>query len=473
MKNILLSLFLILALFANAQDSYEIDVKIKDYKSEVLLLANYYGDKTYLADTAKMKGKGHFVFKKNEKLGGGIYIIVSDDKKSMFEIIVPGSTTLKFETQGPDYIKNMKVSNSIENQLFFDYLKYSGELYTKVKPLNDRYQQIDKESDSAEILKNEITQLNKQMNDYKENLVEENPQTFIASFFRLMTESKIPDTMPTLPDGSKDSSYPYRYYKKHFWDGIDLGDDRLIRTPVFFKKLDTYFDQVVSKNPDSIVYEIDHLLSQMDENGEMFKFSLWHLTVKFDESQIMGHDAILVHMADNYFALGKAYWMDKQVVQNVLDEAEKRRLSLIGKTAPNLIMQDTNFAPRSLHDIKNNYTVLYFWDPECGHCKKETPKLVEFYETDASEMDVEIFAVCADTNMAKMKSYIKEKNMSFINVNGPRSYTQDYHDLYNVFSTPIIIVLDNEKKIIAKRLASDQLKQFILDHDKMVRTEND
>jgi thiol-disulfide isomerase/thioredoxin len=328
----------------------------------------------------------------------------------------------------------------------------------KVKPLNDRYQQIDKESDSAEILKNEITQLNKQMNDYKENLVEENPQTFIASFFRLMTESKIPDTMPTLPDGSKDSSYPYRYYKKHFWDGIDLGDDRLIRTPVFFKKLDTYFDQVVSKNPDSIVYEIDHLLSQMDENGEMFKFSLWHLTVKFDESQIMGHDAILVHMADNYFALGKAYWMDKQVVQNVLDEAEKRRLSLIGKTAPNLIMQDTNFAPRSLHDIKNNYTVLYFWDPECGHCKKETPKLVEFYETDASEMDVEIFAVCADTNMAKMKSYIKEKHMSFINVNGPRSYTQDYHDLYNVFSTPIIIVLDNEKKNYCQKIGKRPTK---------------
>lgn len=461
-------LILLFPLFLNAQDSYKIDIKIKNSEDSVVYLANYYGDKTYLADTAFVKGNGHFVFEKNEKLEGGLYILVNQAKRSLFEFLVADSPDMKFETEGPDYIENMKISGSDENQLFYTYLNFSGELYDRVKPLNEKLKSLSPDSDSVNILRKQISGINEEMTGYKENLMSKHPDTFLAAFFRLLKDPTIPDTLLTLPDGSKDSTYPYRYYKAHFWDGIDLSDDRLVRTPVFYKKLDTYFDKVISKDADSIIYEIDHILAQMDEKGEMYKFSLWHLTIKFDESQIMGHDAILVYLSDHYFAKGKAPWLHKDVIQNILDEADKRRGTLIGNIAPNLIMQDTNFKPRSLHDIQQKYTILYFWDPGCGHCKKETPKLVEFYNEFSDSLDVEVFAVCADTNMAEMKKYVKSKKMNFINVNGPRSYTADYHDLYNIFSTPVLIVIDENKKIIAKRLVSEQLAQFLNDHNQLV-----
>ncbi len=65
-----------------------------------------------------------------------------------------------------------------------------------------------------------------------------------------------------------------------------------------------------------------------------------------------------------------------------------------------------------------------------------------------------------------MKEYIAKRDMNFINVNGPRAYTNDYHDLYNIFSTPVLIVLDKNKKIIAKRLLTEQLADFIENHKK-------
>ena len=92
--------------------------------------------------------------------------------------------------------------------------------------------------------------------------------------------------------------------------------------------------------------------------------------------------------------------------------------------------------------------------------------MVQFYNEYAKSLDVEVYAICADTNMKKMKKYIKERHMNFINVNGPRAYTADYHDLYNIFSTPVVIVLDKNKKIIAKRLMSEQLAEFIENHRK-------
>ncbi len=39
------------------------------------------------------------------------------------------------------------------------------------------------------------------------------------------------------------------------------------------------------------------------------------------------------------------------------------------KQGANLIMQDAEFKPRSMYDIKNKYTVLFIFDPDCGHCK--------------------------------------------------------------------------------------------------------
>ena len=75
---------------------------------------------------------------------------------------------------------------------------------------------------------------------------------------------------------------------------------------------------------------------------------------------------------------GKAGWLNEQVVQNIIDEANKRRGTIIGKQAPNLIMQDTNLKPVSLYDINKDFTVMFFWDPQCGHCKEETPNWLIF-----------------------------------------------------------------------------------------------
>jgi len=458
--------------YAQENDPYKIEIKIKQYRDTVLYLANYYGDKTYIADTAYCKkANGNFVFSKEKTLEGGLYIIVSQDKKSLFEFLLSDSFHMKLETSADDYVAKMKVKNSEENRVFFEYLSYSGDLFKQIKPLKDDLKRWGPDNDSSAIIKEQITAINQQMTDYKEAIIGKYPESFLAKFFGLLKDPLVPDTVPTLADGTEDKAYSYYFYKQHFWDFIDLSDDRIVRTPVYYRKLDTYFDQVISKDADSIIYEIDHLLAQMNETGDLYKFTLWHLTVKFDESAIMGHDAILVYMTDHYFLKGKADWLNEQVIKNLAEESDKRRATLIGKQAPNLIMQDTSFQPVNMYDIDKDFTIIYFWDPQCGHCKEETPKLVKFYNEYARQLNVEIFAVCTDTNMVKMKKYIKEKGMHFVNVNGPRAYTNDYHELYNVFSTPIVVVLDKNKKIIAKRLQSEQLAEFIENYIKFKEEE--
>jgi thiol-disulfide isomerase/thioredoxin len=127
-------------------------------------------------------------------------------------------------------------------------------------------------------------------------------------------------------------------------------------------------------------------------------------------------------------------------------------------------MLDTAMRPVSLYSVRADYTILFFWDTDCGFCKRETPKLKKFYEDQKDSLNIEVFGICADTSMKVMKNYIKEKELDWINVNGPRSLTGNYHDAYDVHSTPVMYVLDKEKNIVAKRILTDQIVEFIPRH---------
>ena len=185
-KKIFLILFISITYFlAHAQsvNNYEIEINIQGNQDTVLYLANYYGDKTYLSDTAyNENGKGVFVFSKEEELEGGLYIIVSQEKKSLFEFLVADSRKMEFETSGDDFVVNMKVRNSLENEVFYKYLKFSGELYDKVKPINVDLKRLGPDTDSSKILQENLKTINMEMVNYKEFIMQEHPDSFLTSF---------------------------------------------------------------------------------------------------------------------------------------------------------------------------------------------------------------------------------------------------------------------------------------------------
>jgi thiol-disulfide isomerase/thioredoxin len=113
-----------------------------------------------------------------------------------------------------------------------------------------------------------------------------------------------------------------------------------------------------------------------------------------------------------------------------------------------------------MYDIKNKYTILWFFSPDCGHCREETPKLVDFYNKNRVKYDFEVYAISIDTSMAKMRSFIKDYKMPWITVNGPRTYVGHWSKMYYAETTPSMYIVDTKRKIIAKKLPIEQLPEF-------------
>jgi len=127
--------------------------------------------------------------------------------------------------------------------------------------------------------------------------------------------------------------------------------------------------------------------------------------------------------------------------------------------APELIMRSFAGHYVSLYDVKAEFTILYFWEPDCGHCKESTPKLKEYYDLNKSS-GIEVFAVCTQFDREKWEEYIVSHSLSWINGWDPERLSR-FDFMYNVDSTPIIYILDREKKIIAKRLSVEDVAPFI------------
>nr|MBP9151970.1 TlpA family protein disulfide reductase [Flavobacteriales bacterium] len=190
------------------------------------------------------------------------------------------------------------------------------------------------------------------------------------------------------------------------------------------------------------------------------------ITSHFDKSKQMRMYAFFVQMAKNYYMTGQAFWADSSTVAKIGERAQKLDYSLIGKVAPNLIMNDTAGKIQILHAIPKEYTIAYFWDPDCGHCKKVTPKVKEFYDAFKDELSVEVYGV--NTNSKEREDWLKyiiDNKLNWINVEDPEQKTA-YKYLYDIYSTPVIYLLDKDKKIIAKRIGAEDLENFIRHHKK-------
>ena len=431
---------------------YAIKIKVNGLKDTVCYLANYYGDKQYLKDTAQVDKKGNFTFEGNTKLEGGIYLIVLPGNK-YFEAIITNEQHFSMETDTGNFIAQMKIKNSAENTVFYEYLQFVD---VKGKLVEELKKNI--KTDSVKVT-NQLIAIDKEVSDYRKNFMEVHKASFVTKVFRATNEIEVPEN-----PNPKDSSYAYHYYRKHFFDNIDWSDDNILRTPIFHAKLDKYINKVIPQAPDSMIIEIDKLISKAEVNKELFKYCVWYATNNSEQSKIMGMDALTIHLYKKYYMTGKAFWIDKKTSDKIKEQVEIKEPLLLGKVIPNAYLKDSTDKYQMLWDIKADYTIVFFYDPNCGHCQKEAPKLYEFFQKNKDH--VMVYAASIERKDEDWKKFItKNKYTDWLNVWDKGTHT-DFRKTYDVFSTPVIYVLDKSKRIIAKRLGAEQLQDFIDNYSK-------
>jgi thiol-disulfide isomerase/thioredoxin len=165
-------------------------------------------------------------------------------------------------------------------------------------------------------------------------------------------------------------------------------------------------------------------------------------------------------MIEKYYMSGQAHWVEAENLKRISERAMKLKPLLIGKVAPDINMFRPDQSRLALHAVNAKYTVLYFWDSECSHCKRVTPELKTLSER-LKPLGVEVFAVNTEAEREDwLKAIDSYRINAWINVNDPNNRS-GFREKYDLYATPMIFLLDQDKKIVAKRITAEQVDEII------------
>jgi thiol-disulfide isomerase/thioredoxin len=492
MKKTLALLLFVLFAFKGAAQGYDIRINLKGLKDTVVYLVEYTWDQKFVVDTCRDIKNGNVVFKGKKDLDKGMFMLVSQASSVYFEFFVNDSQKFTVTGDAAEPTANLTVTGSKDNELFFSYLRFVAAKNKEFGKVLDQTKGKSRE-DSTKFMQEKVKTFMADAKKYDEEYMQKVKGTFVYDFVNLKTE-KEPTNVPKASNGRPDSIYSYYYYKSHYFDGVDFKDDRIIRTPLFEGRVKAYFDRVIVSHPDTVIQEIDRMLAKTVPNSIIYNQLIGYLTYKYEQSKIIGFDKVFVHLADKYIISGKAKGVyTDEITQKIKERVDIMRNLLMDAKVSELYMIDTIYgkevrkmgfdtasssksvtdlyyknmdklAPmfKTLYQVKAKYTILVFWAADCGHCQTEIPKLHENLNAIKGKIDYKVMAVqTKDELFDSWRKFIIDKKLTnFIHVYDP-VHINNLKERFDIYSTPVIYILDKDKKIKAKRLGAEQVVDFL------------
>ena len=468
-KNCSFFFLMLLAVYANSQN-FKINLSAPGYTTGIAYLTYHYGKSLNIEDSAIMTPAATTVFKGNRKLPAGIYSIVLPGKSKLVDVFVDKEQVFSVTIDTTDLLNKTVITGASANMLFRQYQQYMAVKGREWDAERQAYNASTTKKDSN-LHEENYNRLSKELAEYREGIIKNQPTSMMAIILKAMKEPTLPIAKPI---SRNDSLENYYYYRKHYWDGVTFMDEHVIRSPFFIPKYEKFFRDIVVQHPDSIIKEIDYQLLLARNCDEMYKFMLNWLTDEYINPKYMGQDAVFVHLFEKYHSKGLTKWLNEKQMETISRRAYMLMANLIGNPAPNLEFLDTSGKVKSLYALNADYTVICFWDPNCGHCKEEVPRLDSIYKASWKNHGVKMYGVLSaeikDNILESWKKFINEKSLNeWTHVYQPKEMEDadvaaqkpSFRQLYDITMTPTIFLIDKEKRIIGKKLSWSQLDDLL------------
>jgi thiol-disulfide isomerase/thioredoxin len=442
---------------------YSISIKITGGSSaDSLTLGRYEGSKPIMLDILPWSSE-KVVFEGPKPLVPGMYTI-SIGKKGKIDFLVSDSLKQLFSitADAGNLLPTLSFENSPENSAFAGYLQFLGNIMKQQAGLRQRMARNSGWPDSVKIINSALNRLQNGNLSKLEALGKQFPGSILSLFLQLMKDIKIPE--PVVPSMVTDRNryiqeYYYRYQCDHFFDGIDFSDPRIASLPLYEEKLRFYFYQLIEPVPEATEPKIEKVLAKARANGVVYKFTVRFLYRMYRESAVPSLLQESVFIAENFILNDPDIWNDETFLNLVREKVAKAKMNPVGLPATELKLIKSTGEMVRLSEVKARKTILYFFNPDCEACLPITEKLYPVY-LKHKDQGVEVFAVYLDRKTEVWKQYISSKGLKWINVFDPTGEEQ-IEKKYDIYAIPMIYLLDQEKKIIARDVPVEMIEEYL------------
>lgn len=470
-KSVQISLFLFLGvlLCTNLWAQSKIKLHVDGLRDSAIIFGYYYGEGRYVQDTLHLDGKGDATFTRDSSLADGLYLFLFPGGE-VTNLLIGREQNFTYSLDINTLDNSQKVegatlsSDFLEFQNFMGAMQKQGELLRKEDSLLRAANLSEQElKEKRQVIREKFGALDEQVHTYQKELLKNNEGNILAEFVRGTIPITVPEFKPAPEIKNVDSArwmWSYAYNASHYLDNFNLASSFILRTPIVVPKINFYLDKMLLQIPDTLNKYCDKILERAYLNPESFRFWTSFLLNKYSDAKIVGLDAIFVHIADEYYLKGRTPWSEKEYLEKLEDRVKHMRPNLLWQVAPNFKVETLTGQTYELLKDNAEVTVLVFWEPSCSHCKVAVPKIDSIARTyDTKRLRVIGFMTTGDG--PEWQKYVEEHKLFWwVNVWDPYRKS-DFATTYDIYSTPVIYVLDKNHKIVMKRIGAETLPAIL------------
>lgn len=434
---------------------------LNGYVGQKIHLGAYRGNQIISKDSVVVDITGKLVFK-SDKYPSGLYSLVLENGENYDFLFIKNSNlnlNLNLNKAWFDVIGNEL------SEAFNAFRYYIQAANLRKGRLNQRYEASKNIQDSISFLSNKRFELDNEIKRFYETEIHKHSGTFYSEILLCMlpirfTTDKV-ENFGMLSEFQK-QLVAYNWTVNQYVNGLVNASPDIINSPFYENRLNEFFKKVIIQIPDSIHKYAILLIEAHKNDPQLFKYTSNYFFRYAINSNVMGIDAMLVDIAHKYYLSGKATWVDSNFLVKLKRRVAITEPTLVGKKAPELMLESwiESNGYYDLHQLHNKYTILVFWEPGCNFCEEAIP-YIKNVEKEFKSNRVGVYAVNTQFDKQKWVKFIVDNELTdWVHVYDPTK-NDPYKTIYDISGTPAIYVLDEQKKIVAKKFSAQMLKPII------------
>lgn len=257
--------------------------------------------------------------------------------------------------------------------------------------------------------------------------------------------------MVTIPETLMSPDERSAYLVEHYWKNFKFSDTLIIHKPEISEQ--AFVDYIVLfpyTSKEVVDASIRSTLEQSRNTPAMYTwFTKMYEQYLYDPNSPFRNEEYYATVVESIVNDPQTDEVQKIRPGFQLEEINRNRL---GSLATNFTYTLANGKKEKLQSIKAEYTLLFFYNPECGDCKR-TKQLLQESETLVKLVDkgrLKIIALYTDSDLTIWKSYQSQIPSVWINGYDGTKEFDIKNKLYAIRAIPSLYLLDKDKRVLLK-----------------------
>jgi len=267
--------------------------------------------------------------------------------------------------------------------------------------------------------------------------------------------------MVSIPDTLKVPADRARFLVSHYWDNFDFSDTMYIHLPEITEQAMVDYIQILPHTEKEIAYKsIDSTLVRAETNGQVLRHFLeLYKKYLYDRSSPLKNEEFYIPVLNYTINSDYTNNTEKATARYYLKMVTRNR---IGHKATDITYTKISGEKDSLYNIKSDYTVLIFYNPECHSCGVTMKRIKdsEFFNKGLQDGTIQILAFLPENDPQILEKHKEEIPDSWLN-----GYDEEIlvlrKGLYDLRAFPEIYLLDKDKNVLLKNVKIEEVENYL------------